>query len=319
MIDQFYSLGISLMIAVIVYLTSKVIYGIVTAYLSRQQILTRLAILARLPDTQSSPESVRSWQVPVVNWIKTDSGQRFSELVQQARLNASPLTVASNLVMVMILALLLGWLLLGSIISSLILSAGIYVVANVWLKQKKTKYEERFVEQLPQALSLMSSALSSSASITQAIEHVVRETDPPIKNELLKVIENIGVGMNLDQALDQLHEQLPVTELEIAISAIVIQRRVGGNLVKLLARTSEILKEKIELKKELMVETAQSRLSGKVIGLMPIFVIGFLLIADRNFILPLFTHPLGMIFLSFAVIAEIVGFLLIRRILDIEF
>ncbi len=318
--ESTYLVLIALAVGFATYLAFIAGWNIYFEYISKQLVVDRLRNYSRQLDAAAEVEKVNNWQIPINNWLKSKkSGQKFSNTISLARLNSSPLAVASNLFLVMAAAFLFGIFFLGSILPAIILSVGIYFIVTVWLRQKKIKYEQRFVEQLPQALSLMANALSSSASLVQAIEHVVRESDPPIKNELLRVIENLGVGMNLDQALEELHKQMPVTELEIAISAIMIQRRVGGNLAKLLARTSEILKEKITLKGELMVETAQARMSGKVIGLMPIIVIGFLMLIDRSFITPLFTHPTGLALLGFAAIAEIAGFLLIRRILDIEF
>lgn len=310
---------IAALTGVFTFVAIHLIADVSIKYFARQRLAARLAKVVQSKQISDDEESPKGWQMPISHWLNTGSGNKFSLLVTQARLDVKPLTAASNLALIMFLSLTVGLFITGSLVSSIILAAGIYFIAVVWLRQRRVKYEQRFVDQLPQALDLMANALSSSSSLVQSIEHAVRESRPPIKNELLMVVEHLGVGMNLDQALDQLYQRLPVPEMEILISALIIQRRVGGNLSKLLARTSELLREKIELKNELMVQTAQSRMSGKVIGLMPLVVVGFLMLIDREFIAPLFTTSLGLVILTFAGLAELAGFLLIRKVLDIEF
>lgn len=314
-----FTVVLSVGIAFSVYFVVILLSGWSQNYLVKQRLAARLANFAQIDPPLETVEVVKAWQTPINNWLKTRSGSRFGQLVTQARLRVSPLAAASNTALVMLTVLVFGMPILGSIVSTIILTAGVYFIVVIWLRQKKMRYEQRFIDQLPQALDLIANALRSSSSLVQAIEHAVRESEPPIKNELLKVVEHLGVGMNLDQALDKLYQELPVPEMEFLISAIIIQRRIGSNLAKLLTKASELLREKIELKNELMVQTAQARLSGRVIGLMPVVVVGFLMLADPGFIAPLFTTSLGVIFLVFAGLAELVGFLLIRKVLDVEF
>jgi len=289
-------------------------------YLRQQRVETRLRRLAQVGDLKETGDKpVNIWQLPAAYWLETKSGKSFGDKVVKAKLKATALESASKMFLIIFAAAAGALFILDSFLSAIILIFSIYFFNMARLRRRATDYQNRFVGQLPATLVLIANSLSSGSSLPQALDYAARESRPPIKNELLKIVEQLGVGVNLNQALEKLYQDIPVPELETIISALIIQRRVGGNLAKLLKRTSELLREKNELKNELMVQTAQSRFSGKVIGLMPVVVIIFLLIADREFITPLFTTSLGIVILSLSSVAELLGFLLIRRILDVSF
>ena len=311
---------ISIFAALATYFVINTVKLLSGRYRRRQIINARLARLTQMSYTGfNSNELINIWQLPVAYWLKTKSGKSFRDKVIKARLKSSPLDIAGKMFLLSLVAILIGLLILNSFLSAVVLVFGLYFANIMWLRTRISTYQRNFTGQLPSTLMLIANSLSSGSSLTQAFQYGARESRPPIKNELSKVVEQLSIGVNLDKALEKLYQDIKVPELETIISALIIQRRAGGNLAKLLKRTSELLREKNDLKNELMVQTAQSRFSGKIIGLMPVVVIGFLTIVDREFIAPLFTTSLGMLILLLSSAAELVGFLLIRRILDISF
>lgn len=313
-------LFISALVALVTMLAVNMFRYSYTNYCQRQRVIVRLARLARIGDFGTpGDEMVSIWQLPAVYWLKTKSGKKFTDKAIKAKLKMSALDAAGKMFLLLFTAIAVGILILHSFLSAIILAFCIYFIHIMWLQKRIKNYQRRFVDQLAPTLILIANSLSSGSSLNQALEYAARESRPPIKDELLNIVEQLGVGVSLDQALEKLYQEMTVPELETVISALIIQRRVGGNLAKLLKRTSELLREKNNLKNELLVQTAQSRFSGKIIGLMPVVVVGFLLMADREFIAPLFTTGLGMAILSLSTVAELMGFLLIRRILDISF
>ncbi|MCL5291158.1 MAG: type II secretion system F family protein [Actinobacteria bacterium] len=212
-----------------------------------------------------------------------------------------------------------GWLFLGSLVSGVTLSLGVAVGIRAWLKRKEAEKKKRLQDQLPNALGLIGNALSSGASLVQALEHGVRESWPPISEELRSVVAEVGVGVGLDDALNGLNERLSITELESIIAALTIQRRAGGNLSELLMNANEMLKERVRVKGQLMAETAQARFSGKVVGLLPVIIIGIIFLIDPNYLAPLFETTSGLFLLGLAAIAELSGFAIINRLLKIDF
>lgn len=218
-----------------------------------------------------------------------------------------------------IMACLVGWLTLGSMVSGLALGGCTTICIRAYYTRKVSLVRRALLRQLPEALRLTSNALSAGASLTQALVHAVRESEPPISNELALVVNQIEVGVGFDDALGYLNDRLRLVELESITAALAIQRRSGGNLSELLCNFAELLKERFQLKGQLMADTAQARFSGKIVGLLPGIVLAFVFIIDPAYLTPLFRSPAGLILLGLALAAEVAGFVIVNRILTVDF
>ncbi len=212
-----------------------------------------------------------------------------------------------------------GWIILGSPISGLALSFGAILAIRVWIRRRSGEKKERLLQQLPEALILIASALSSGASLVQALEHAVRESAPPVSEELSRVVDEVNIGVGLDDALGGLSERLAIPELESVVVALTIQRRTGGNLSELLVNGADLLKERSRLKNQLLAETAQARFSGKVVGLLPAIVLGITFAIDPGYLAPLFETATGLVLLGVAFAAELSGFAIINGMLKVDF
>ncbi|MHB0976858.1 MAG: type II secretion system F family protein [Candidatus Aquicultorales bacterium] len=230
-----------------------------------------------------------------------------------------PSGILRLLVAFCVVSSLLAWSMSGSLVSGLSLALVACVAGRLWVRRAVFKKRSRIQAQLPEALTLVGNALSSGGSLIQALEHAVRETSPPIAGELAIAVDEVRVGMSLDEALDRLNRRLAVPELESVIVALSIQRRAGGNLTELLQNANDMLKEQARLKGDLMVATAQARLSGKLVGLMPLVLTAVIFILDPAYLSPLFTTALGISMILAAATAQAAGFLIINRLLNVEF
>lgn len=190
---------------------------------------------------------------------------------------------------------------------------------RAWLRRVIAKEQERLKSQLPEVLDYVAAALSAGSGFTQALEHAVRESSPPISLELKSVVDQVGVGVGLDEALLRLNERLGLVELKTIILALSMHRRAGGNLVELLENAKEMLRERIALGQQVLAETAQARLSGTIVGLLPVFVMGIVCLMDPGFVAPLFRTWQGESLLLSAALADGIGFVLIRRILKLSY
>ena len=194
-----------------------------------------------------------------------------------------------------------------------------------WLGRRKGGRLNAFNKSLPDTITLIANALRAGSSFLQAIELVVRESRPPISTEFGRVIREVNLGLPFDQALENMVRRVRSDDLELMATAISIQHQVGGNLAEILDSIAYTIRERVRIKGEIRTLTAQQRLSGYVVGFLPMALAGFLFIAAPNFMEPMFANPpavlglpAGVVILMFGGFMMFIGFMLIRKIVDIE-
>jgi tight adherence protein B len=200
-----------------------------------------------------------------------------------------------------------------------------FLLPRFWLGRRKSSRLNAFDKQLPDTITLIANALRAGSSFLQAIELVVRESRPPISTEFGRVIREVNLGLAFDTALENMVRRVRSDDLELMATAISIQHTVGGNLAEILDSIAFTIRERVRIKGEIRTLTAQQRLSGYVVGFLPIGLAGFLFIAAPGFMSPMFDDrvsiaglPGGVIILALGGFAMFIGFMLIRRIVDIE-
>jgi tight adherence protein B len=200
-----------------------------------------------------------------------------------------------------------------------------FFLPRFWLNRRKGGRLGAFNKQLPDTITLIANALRAGSSFLQAIELVVRESRPPISTEFGRVIREVNLGLPFDQALENMVRRVRSDDLELMATAISIQHQVGGNLAEILDSIAFTIRERVRIKGEIRTLTAQQRLSGYVVGFLPIALAGFLFVAAPGFMAPMFAKPpevlglpAGVIILIFGGTMMFIGFMFIRKIVDIE-
>ena len=200
-----------------------------------------------------------------------------------------------------------------------------FFLPRFWLRRRKSGRLGAFNKQLPDTITLIANALRAGSSFLQAIELVVRESRPPISTEFSRVIREVNLGLPFDQALENMVRRVRSDDLELMATAISIQHQVGGNLAEILDSIAYTIRERIRIKGEIRTLTAQQRLSGYVVAGLPIGLALFLFVAAPGFMDPMFDNPpailglpAGVVILMFGGFMMFLGFLAIRRIVDIE-
>jgi len=200
-----------------------------------------------------------------------------------------------------------------------------FMLPKFWLGRRKSGRLNAFNKSLPDTITLIANALRAGSSFLQAIELVVRESRPPISTEFGRVIREVNLGLPFEQALENMVRRVRSDDLELMATAISIQYQVGGNLAEILDSIAYTIRERVRIKGEIRTLTAQQRLSGYVVGLLPIGLAGFLFIAAPRFMDPMFDPavsiiglPAGVIILAIGGFMMFLGFMLIRKIVDIE-
>jgi tight adherence protein B len=200
-----------------------------------------------------------------------------------------------------------------------------FLLPRFWLGRRRSGRLNAFNKQLPDTITLIANALRAGSSFLQAIELVVRESRPPVSTEFGRVIREVNLGLSFDVALENMVRRVRSDDLELMATAISIQHTVGGNLAEILDSIAFTIRERVRIKGEIRTLTAQQRLSGYVVGFLPIGLAGFLFIAAPEFMDPMFDAsvsflglPLGVIILMVGGFSMFMGFMFIRRIVDIE-
>jgi tight adherence protein B len=200
-----------------------------------------------------------------------------------------------------------------------------FFLPRFWLGRRKGGRLNAFNKQLPDTITLIANALRAGSSFLQAIELVVRESRPPVSTEFGRVIREVNLGLPFEQALENMVRRVKSDDLELMATAISIQHTVGGNLAEILDSIAYTIRERVRIKGEIRTLTAQQRLSGYVVGFLPIGLAGFIYLAAPKFFDPMFAKPPEVLGLPAGVIIMFVGgfmmflgFMFIRKIVDIE-
>jgi tight adherence protein B len=200
-----------------------------------------------------------------------------------------------------------------------------FMLPKLWLGRRKAGRLNSFNKQLPDTITLVANALRAGSSFLQAIELVVRESRPPISTEFARVIREVNLGLAFENALENMVRRVKSDDLELMATAISIQHQVGGNLAEILDSIAFTIRERMRIKGEIRTLTAQQRLSGYVVGFLPIALAGFIFITSPTFFAPMFENPpgilglpAGVIILGLGAFAMFMGFMFIRKIVDIE-
>jgi tight adherence protein B len=205
---------------------------------------------------------------------------------------------------------------LGLAIAAAAIAAG--SIPYGYVRHRARKRMEAFEEQLPEAIDLVGRAMRAGHPLSAGLKMVGDEGQEPLAGQFRRVFEEQRFGMPFDDALMGLTDRVPLTDVRILVTAILVQREVGGNLAEVLDKIAYVIRERFTIKRQIRVYTAQGRFSGVVLALLPIGVGSALFFINREYVVTLFVDPIARYFLVFAVILQVLGYLWIRKIVDVE-
>jgi len=244
---------------------------------------------------------------------------RLQEILRQA--DVKVVTVNKFLLFSLSSGIIGGWLLLifsGSLIAALMGLVTLAAAPLMLVLRKRRKRFQRFVEELPDALELMVRSLQAGHSFSSALQMVATEMPEPISREFGKAYEEQNLGLNIKIALENLVERVPILDLKLCVTAVLIQREIGGNLSEVLQNISHTIRERFRIQGEIRVKSAQARLSGYIISALPLFLFFWINLINPTFMDPLYKHEYGMYILGGAVVMQGIGWIIIKKIVTIE-
>lgn len=186
------------------------------------------------------------------------------------------------------------------------------------LKRAQQMRLKTFEQQLSDSLSIMSNALRAGFSFLQALEMVSREMPNPIAKEYARTFREVNLGTPTEVALNNLVARVDSDDLDLLMTAVLIQRQVGGNLAEILDNISETLRERFKIQGQIKTLTAQGRITGTIIGLIPPALVMFLLILNPGYMAPMFKTPIGWVLLTIGLCGEFLGLVVIKKIIQID-
>ena len=259
-------------------------------------------------------------EIPALNraLLRLQTALQLKRMLDQADLHITP----SRLIMFSSMAGLLAALAVSviSISLPLIILSGIVAAAlpflHVWWKRKRRF--DQFLELLPDALELMSRALSAGHAFSEALHMVAEEMPEPIAGEFRKTYEEQNLGLSLKLALENLMERIPLLDLRMCVRAVLVQKETGGNLGEILEKVAYTIRERFRIMGDLKTLTTSSRLSAWLLCALPIFVAIAVTFMNPDYMAVLWKDQRGHYLIAAAISMQITGMLIVKKILNIK-
>jgi tight adherence protein B len=226
---------------------------------------------------------------------------------------------------------LILWVVCAAVLPSFLYIAGMHPVSViaaaaaglsiplVLVNKRKKKRLILFEHQLGDSLLLIGNCLRAGMTFHQAMSNVATEMPDPIAKEFSRTVKEMQLGTSVDVALDRLVQRVKSTDLMITVSAVQIQREVGGNLLEILESIAETIRDRIKIKNDIRVISTTGRSSGAIIGILPLAIGGMLMLINPAYIMTFFETKMGITMLIAAAVMEITGFLFINKIVNIKY
>ncbi|MCD4753910.1 MAG: type II secretion system F family protein [Anaerolineaceae bacterium] len=270
---------------------------------------------------------------PLVDWLDkniegTSWADKTAKKLARADLAMKPGEYFAIIIIVIVFFAVFFWFIGGqSIIGGLIGTIVGFILPGVYVKRVQGKRLDKFNDQLPDMLSFVVNGLRAGYSTMQAMEAVSREMPAPINDEFHRVVQEMQLGLSMEAALDNLLRRIPSDDLDLVVTAINVQREVGGNLAEMLDIISYTIRERIRIKGEIKTLTTQTMYSGQFLAILPVIVLGVLFLLNRDYMMQFFLPennmpanpiPCGYCTLILAAILIIMGYFTMRKLADID-
>jgi tight adherence protein B len=298
-----------------------VVYGVRTMTSRDANVDARMStyVTSEVADNQSQLAFEPQFAEKLNEVIKRQS---FAERIEQDLAQANLLlTVPEYLLIRLAVPLILSIIALLVWRSILLVPFAIalgYVLPILWLRQRRSWRNRDFNDQLGETLSLTAASMRGGFSLVQSLANVARDSQEPTKTELRRVGQEIQLGLSLTQSLDNLVLRMESEDLDLVATAIKIHARVGGNLTTILDNISTTVRERAKLRREVRVITSMQRISSYIIGFLPVGLALVIFTINPKYIMKLFEPGWTLCIPIGAVFFWIVGFMIIRKIVDIK-
>jgi tight adherence protein B len=256
------------------------------------------------------------WLRPIIS--RVPQLQDAELLLQQA---AVPWTLQTLFMLSIGMAVALGSMTLilsRSVLIGLMATVLGAMLPTMYVRRKRTKRLNAFEEFLPEAIDLVGRALRAGHPLSAGIKMAADDGPEPVAGEFRRVFEEQRFGLPLQDSLLSLTDRINLVDVRILVTAILIQREVGGNLAEILDNLSSVVRARFTIRRQIRVYTAQGRMTGYLLSALPFIIFSMLYMLNPQYMSILFTDPIGKILIVVAITMQLMGFLWIRKIIKIE-
>ena len=244
--------------------------------------------------------------------------ERLQRVLDQANI---PWSAAQTLVRISVVAvLLLAGLLIAKValLPALGIGAATFILPILYLFRRRKKRLNKLVNQLPDVFELLSQALRAGHSLASGMQLIARELPDPAGTEFGRVFHEQNLGLKIEDALRNMAERVNMLDVRFFVTAVLIQRQTGGDLAEVLDKIGSVIRERIKLFGTVQALTAEGRLSGYVLLALPILMFVVMLQINREYAMMLITDPTGKMMLTVAVVMQLMGWAMIKKIVNIK-
>jgi tight adherence protein B len=300
---------------------------IVAAYvaLNRRQLVAGDALRERLsptvPTAMATSSILRDERTSgIASLNRLLAGKQFSSsLAKRLERAGSEMSVGVFVLVVIVsggVGLLIGQR-LGPLMALLVAAAFAYLpILN--LNRKTSARLKLFQAQLPEAIDMLVNAMKSGYSLQAAIKFAGDESPAPLGPEFSRVYDAQRLGMEMRSALLQMQDRVELLDCKMFVTALLLQRETGGNLAEVLGNLAGLMRERVGLRGQIDILTAEPKMSAVVLGLLPVALFILMLIVNRDYITPLWTTPMGRMLSLYALVSVIIGYFVLRKIGQID-
>ncbi|MBV9123984.1 MAG: type II secretion system F family protein [Planctomycetes bacterium] len=288
----------------------------------RDKTATRLEMLVGKRRKEDAPELLKKSmfdgdQTSFVQWIagKVPNLEKF---FQQADCHIKPSSLAGIGLVLAVLGVAASWLAHVPWFFWPLPALILFLVPFGWLWNKRRVRLKTFASQLPDALELVGRALRSGHALASGMHLVGEEMPAPIAEEFTRVYEEQNLGITLEDALRSMCDRVPNLDLRFFVTAVAIQRAIGGDLAEILDKIGYVIRERYRILGQVKALTAEGRLSGVVLIALPFFLFLVMLYIKPDYVSTLWTNPQGIKMSVFALVMQVVGAAVIKKIVDIK-
>jgi tight adherence protein B len=212
----------------------------------------------------------------------------------------------------------LGYRYLPQAFAAVIVALACMLTPYLFLKLAEKNYYKAFNNQLPEALDLLSRAVRSGSALSAGLAMIAEQIEDPIRSEFAATVDEINLGLTMNEAMENLCERVPVPDLRFFSIAVLVQKETGGNIGEILDNISRLIRERIQFKDHVAALTAEGRLSAVVLIGLPILMFIYMYLTNYDYISLLWTEQIGLYMIYGALILQIIGAYVIKRIVDID-
>jgi len=243
---------------------------------------------------------------------------KLETMLEQANVDWSAPRMLINLLAVSAAAFCMLLLLKFSFLGSMGVALGVLMLPILWLMSRRKRRMKKLLEQLPDVFELISQALRAGHSLASGVHLVSQQMPDPAGTEFGRVFHEQNLGIKIEEALQHMAERVDLLDVRFFVTAVLIQRQAGGDLAEVLDNIGEVIRDRITLFGQVQTLTAEGRLSGWTLLALPVLVFGVLMVVNPTYVSVLIYDQSGRMLLVVAVIMQLMGMAMIRKIVNIK-